>query len=66
MYKYCLMFSERTDQTIQYYIAKANKRLECLGMGIKSANCELTGKKYWLFTSTVIPDYEKFVTYIIT
>ncbi|KAK0090446.1 hypothetical protein PV325_000110 [Microctonus aethiopoides] len=54
----CTNIFERTDQTIQYYIAKANKRLECLGMGIKSANCELTGKKYWLFTSTVIPDYE--------
>ncbi|KAK0162645.1 hypothetical protein PV327_006407 [Microctonus hyperodae] len=54
----CTNIFGRTDQSIQYYITKANKRLECLGMGIKSANCELTGRKYWLFTSTVIPDYE--------
>ncbi|XP_015113110.1 non-structural maintenance of chromosomes element 1 homolog [Diachasma alloeum] len=48
------------DNTTKRQIQMINRRLEPFNMTIKSTNCELTGKNYWVFTANVI---DKVMTY---
>ncbi|XP_063987959.1 non-structural maintenance of chromosomes element 1 homolog [Diachasmimorpha longicaudata] len=48
------------DNCTMSLIEMINKRLEPFNMTIKSAICELTGRKYWVFTANVIDKVMKY------